>query len=281
MFIGKMVTQPIPSRIFALYNLVASTSEQPLTKDALKEMMEPSSLRTDVTSEKTSYFSIIYTTATQELNLIDSRDNTVILVNPEQRLSSMSDLRSYTIQKMESFREGNFYKTTKTIYLMNEEIYQYKSLTDHDFMMRLENLGNSIDVNEIRGWRFWAQFLGLGYTVGLNNMIFLPNAYEYLHSELGLLESKGVIPKGKEISAADFVNAVSTYGGILFNDRDIQTRNFNMAVSNGLRMLHDRKEIQLKYRNDIAVNWTLYESSFEEEYRYPVSSVIYQGLSNE
>ena len=61
---------------------------------------------------------------------------------------------------------------------MNEKIFEYKSISDSEMLNYLSNqTGETIKDPMIRGWRFWAQFLGFGV---INDMAFLPNAYVYV-----------------------------------------------------------------------------------------------------
>ena len=63
MFTGKMVTEAIPARVFALYKIV--TSKKNISRLALQGLMEPKEIY-----EGTSYFSTILKTAI-ELKLVE------------------------------------------------------------------------------------------------------------------------------------------------------------------------------------------------------------------
>ncbi len=280
MFIGKMVTEAIPSRVFALYQLVASLSE-PQDRETLRTYMEPVALRssTDSDKNKTSYFPAIFVTASNELQLIEERENTVVLTNPSNKLRNMADFCAYTVGRIEIFKDGHFNQFSQRVLGMNAEIYRYKSLTDNEFLAKIRQnpeLGDLTDP-EARGWRFWAEFLGLGLTVGNDNMEFLPNAYKYIREVLQIQEKNGEIQKGAEIDINNFVDGLRAYGSFLFDDEAMNTRTMNMAVSNGLRMLNDRNELKLVFKNDIATNWNLYPNAIHG-FGNQVSSVIYKGM---
>ena len=81
MFTGKMVTEAIPARVFALYKIV--TSKKNISRLALQGLMEPKEIY-----EGTSYFSTILKTAI-ELKLVDVQDNYVTAIVPEEKLKTI------------------------------------------------------------------------------------------------------------------------------------------------------------------------------------------------
>lgn len=167
MFTGKMVTEAIPVRVFALYKIV--TSKKDISRSELQELMEPSEI-----FEGSSYFSAILKTAT-ELKLVDVQDNTVVALVSKEQIKTIDELRLYIILKLENYEEEQFYKCTNAIVNLDEKIYKYSSISDSKMLNYLsEKVGQQITAPMARGWRFWAQFLGFGY---MNELVFLPNAY--------------------------------------------------------------------------------------------------------
>ena len=151
MFTGKMVTEAIPARVFALYKIV--TSKKNISRLALQGLMEPKEIY-----EGTSYFSTILKTAI-ELKLVDVQDN---------------------------YEEEQFYKCTNAIVNLDEKIYKYRSISDNEMLNYLSQKSNQqITAPMARGWRFWAQFLGFGY---MNGFVFLPNAYIFVKDVIKLME---------------------------------------------------------------------------------------------
>ena len=71
MFIGNMVTEAIPARVFALYKIVALKNG--ISRSELKELMEPSGI-----AGGSSYFNTVLNAAV-ELKLIEIQDNYVSL----------------------------------------------------------------------------------------------------------------------------------------------------------------------------------------------------------
>lgn len=154
---------------------------------------------------------------------------------------------------------------------MNEKIFKYKSIADSEMLNYLSNqTGETIKAPMIRGWRFWAQFLGFGV---MNDMAFLPNAYVYVKDVAVLMG----LEKKKEYPISDFMTRFMQYGQILL-PQATSNRNLNIAMSSALRELHDNGEIELKYGSDQEMKWFLYPS--KELFDQPVSSIVFKGVKS-
>lgn len=261
MFIGNMVTEAIPARVYSLYKI--ATSKKDITKADVQKQMEPEGIY-----EGNSYFSIILKAAT-ELKLVEMQDNVIVPLVPKEQLRSMEDFRLFAISKMDSFEGEQFYKFTNTVVNMNEKIYQFFSVADSTMLnFMTTQVGQQITAPMARGWRFWVQFLGFGY---MNNMAFLPNAYIYVKNVLKLMD----LEKKKEYKADDFMMRFSQYGKILSSNLQPE-RNMNVALSSALRELHDNGEIELKYGSDAENRWILFPSN--ESFNEQIASIIYKGV---
>lgn len=263
MFIGNMVTEAIPPRVFALYRIVET--KKSIRRSELQAMMEPPELREDNTS---AYFSIVLKAAI-ELKLVDNKDNVILLHNPDDQIRTMDEFRRYVISIMPSFESEQFWRCSNVIVNMNEKIFEYSSISDSDMLGYLSNrLGQQISASMIRGWRFWAQFLGFGY---MNNFAFLPNAYLYVKNVL-LLSN---LERGKEYGVEEFMTCFSRYGKIIL-PLSVGDRNLNISMSSALRELHDNGEIVLKTGSDREANWTLFPS--KDFFNQPISSIVFKGV---
>lgn len=260
MFTGNMVTEAIPARVFALYKIV--TSKKDISRSELQELMEPSEIY-----EGSSYFSVILRTAT-ELKLVDVQDNTVVALVSKEQIKTIDDLRSYVISKLKNYEEEQFYKCTNAIINLNEKIYKYSSISDSEMLNYLsERVDQKITAPMMRGWRFWAQFLGFGYMDGL---VFLPNAYIFVKDVIKLIGLEK-----REYQMDEFMTMFNQYGRIMSGNS--QNEKFlNLAISGALRELHENGEITLKYISDQASKWILYPSN--DLFNNPVSSIIYKGV---
>ncbi len=260
MFTGNMVTEAIPARVFSLYKIVTSRKE--ITRAEIQSMMEPAEIY-----EGTSYFSAIFKAAS-ELRIIDTQDNLVVPLVSKEEMRDIEDFRHFAISKLNTFEDEQFFQVTNVIFNMNEQIYKYP-LTDNALLNILsQQTGSQITAPMIRGWRFWAQFLGFGY---MNNMSFLPNAYVFVKNILRLMN----LEKNKEYKIDDFMIMFEPYGKIISGNLQPE-RNMNIALSSALRELHDDKEIELKYRSDAKKRWILYPSI--EQFNDQIASIVYKGV---
>lgn len=261
MFIGNMVTEAIPARVFALYKIVESKKDIP--RSELQDLMEPKGIY-----EGTSYFSTIIKTA-EELKIIENKDNIINLLDGKERFKTIDDFRKYVISILQDLSDGQFWKCTNVIVNMNEKIYEHNAIADSGMLNYLsDQLGETIKPPMIRGWRFWAQFLGFGV---VNDMTFLPNAYVYVKNVLRLMDLK----KKQEYSMSDFMARFMQYGRIILSPTT-SDKNLNIAMSSALRELHDNGEIMLKFGSDQEMKWILYPS--KELFNQPISSVVYKGV---
>ena len=261
MFIGNMVTEAIPARVFALYKIVES--KKGISRSGLRGLMEPKEIY-----EGTSYFSAIMKAA-EELKLVENRDNVVSLLDDIERLKTIEDFRRYVISILPDLSDGQFWKCTNVIVNMNEKIYEYRAISDSDMLKYVsEKLEQTVNAPMIRGWRFWSQFLGFGL---MNDMVFLPNAYVYVKDVLRLMN----LEKKQEYIMSDFMARFMQYGRIMLSSSTSE-KNLNIAMSSALRELHDNGEIVLKSGSDQEMKWILYPS--KELFNQPVSSVVYKGV---
>lgn len=258
MFIGNMGTEAIPARVFALYRIVEA--KKSISRNELQGLMEPKDIH-----EGTSYFSAIIKTA-EELKIIENKDNIINLSEGKEKFKTIDDFRKYVISILQDFSEGQFWKCTNIIVNMNEKIYEYSTITDSDMLNHLSNqIGETITAPMIRGWRFWAQFLGFGE---MNEVTFLPNAYVYVKNVLSLMK----LEREQEYSISDFMARFIQYGRVILSP-STSDKNLNIAMSSALRELHDNGEILLKSVSDQEMKRILYPS--KELFNQPISSIIY------
>lgn len=264
MFI-KMATEPIPIRVFALYNLVAD--KKAIEKSKLRKLMEPEELDQD----KTSYFSQVLSTAL-ELGIVVEHDGSMIEPSVDKKiLKSIGDFRFYSASQLEKFADGDFYRVTGTILNCNEEIFTWGSISDSPFRAQLkERLGLNLDDKAMRGWRFWAQFLGFGY---MNGMYFSPNAYVFVRDTL----SKCNLKKNMSIPFPAFLAEIGVFYKELIKVSP-EKHYLNIAFSSALRQLHENGEIELQYNKDRQDSMLLYPLQGAGYFHEPVTNIIYKGV---
>ncbi len=264
MFVGNMVTEAIPARVYALYKILEA--KKGISRSELQGLMEPK----DLCEGKTSYFSAVIRAA-EELKIIENKDNTISLLDDKGKFNTIGDFRKYVISYLPDLEESQFWRCTNIIVNMNDSIFKYGALSDSNMLNYLSSqIGETVKAPMILGWRFWAQFLGFGV---VNEMTFLPNAYVYVKDVLRLME----LEKKQEYSMSDFMARFMQYGRIMLSP-STSDKNLNIAMSNALRELHDNGEIVLKYRNDQETKWILYPS--KELFNQPISSILYKGVKS-
>ena len=241
MFREKMTTPAIPERVYALCKIV---EKRPISSRDLKERMEPSYL-----NQSSSYFGD-YRAAAEELKLIVISDNVVSLAVASSTIHSIFDMRSHVNSMLEEFRMGQFYQITKAYFDMGSEVLSgNKNIAQWDDVFR-NRFGIAVDQMALRGWRFWATFLGFGY---LQDMFFIPNADVFLRD----LISRSGLERNEHYAVSAFVKALCPQGNIVLSGA-ISEKRFNYGVSNGLRTLHDQGFLKMEHILDFEDLWSLY-----------------------
>ena len=257
MFDDRMYTEAIPERVYALCKLLEKGS---LSSDEAREKMEPQFFKKADDKAKTSYFQR-YLNAAIELELIINVDGTLSLssVVDKSVLKNIDTFRCYVITKLENFKGGLFYKVTKN-YMDNglELCMKYKNISGTvAYFSKAFNRG--VVEDDMRAWRFWVSFLGIAY---VHDMNVLPNAADFIWD---LIKISG-IQKKKVYSMTEFISELQPYSNILI-DSQLQTKELNIAVSNGLRTLHDQKKIKMTHIMDSQDIWTMIQLDTHERTR--------------
>lgn len=239
-----MRTSAIPERVYALCQAVRSRSMQ---EGDLRELLEPSDL-----GGSTKYFSTVRDAARQ-LGLISVKEGEISLAVDAKQVASYDAMRSFIIANIVAISEGLFFAVSKEYVSLNEKVFKYKAVSEASLVEHMsKTIGVPVYEDDMRAWRFWASFLGLGQ---LHDMMLLPNMYQYLKSAIAVTNLK----KGEEYAFADFISAIKPYSEIGLTNNLEGSRKLNMAMSNGLRVLHDEGIIQLSHKLDSGDMWFLYE----------------------
>ena len=240
MFDNNMRTEATPERVYALCKIV---EKKPMSLAELRERMEP-----DYLQNGSTYFHA-YRNAAEELELISISDNVASLSVDPIVINSLENMRRYVNARMEHFHEGKFYKLTHEYYRRGVNI-----LTEENSVVKMAgslsaSLGISVGGDDMRAWRFWASFLGLGY---MQDMLLLPNAAVYLQDAI-----KNADLNPGQYSFGNFITAIQPYCGMVF-DEEVSSHALNYGASNGLRTLHDLGVIKMEHVLDQQDIWSLY-----------------------
>lgn len=262
-----MKHEAIPERVFVLCELVKNKS---ISEEDAREYFEPKALG------GSSYFPMVRDAASQnQLGLIQVADKKLSLAVDKSVVASLETMRRYIISHIGVIKNSLFYETSQAYFDLNEKVYQYSSVTEQALIEALQKgISRRLGVDDMRAWRFWAAYLGFGHLARANNqtqMNFLPNLYRYLQAAV----DQAGLEKNKEYRIDDFMNIIQSTCNIARKDGG-KSKRLNMAMSYGLRMMHDYGEIQLRYQLDNKNLWYLYPSELHA-IQSPVSHVTIRG----
>lgn len=242
MFEIRMDTPGIPERVFVLCKLV---EKKPTESSELKEKMEPGYIERE---RSTSYFAY-YRDVAKELELISIRDDIVSLSVDSSVIKDMHSMKQYIIKKISSYEEGPFYQISKKYFRLGDKILFKKEQN----ITQIPELLSMTDDKGLRGWRFWAEYLGLGYMQG---MFFIPNAAEFVK----VLIEQSELKKNQLYTVKEFINHLRPQIDLIMNFYD-NSRRINFGTSNALKTLEDLKVIKLENILDEKEVWNLYQYS--------------------
>jgi hypothetical protein len=228
---------PTPERVLAICRLLEGHS------CSMQELARLTQLDKDPDPSEEAFRRSV--DAAEELKLIKKDGDQYVFVGEKEMLSTTTAFRRAVAPIIFSNEKTTFFKLTEW-YIKNDA--KMHTLNDaRDIAATASKDGVVMgDRHDVLGWRFWLRFLGHGY---LYNRTVIPNMKVRLDDAmLGLKENT-------RMTAAQFVTwlkqnipeaATACTGNAL-----------PLAVSNGLRTLHEEGEIELISTMD-AVKISLY-----------------------
>lgn len=267
MFNNYIKTESIPERVFELCRMVSKSD----IEDAVaRERMEPKALN----STSTSYYPIVREVCVSELGLIEKDNETLKFVGDKKILKSYDSFRNYCNSIVFYNPDTYFYKIVKCYLESNDTWLKYKTLTDVNIRREIQEKENIALVTEqmMLGSRFWVAFLGFGYIQEGSAMFYLPNMHVALQDFCEMAE----LEKNHEYSVKEFVDSVSKYASVALHSA-LDTRIFNLAMSNALRQMHDSKEIVIKKNLDSKEKWRLFCDN-THEFTDEITHIVYKGV---
>lgn len=263
--------QVTPSRLHAMVRLI-SRLKTPTRKDVI-DLLQPMVLSYDQSAPKNVYIAAV------NCNIInETSDKTLILNGEASQLESMQGFQLYMQKRVlgvtEPYQPNYLFNLYSAWYIVqNERVFQF---ADKDYETRFnEELfqdaeSRTFNMTKFNGWRTWAAFLGLGWPIkpGLSGRseILVPCTSIRLKSILTQLLSR----EEQVIRFSLFAERLAELcpeldGGSLFTScwdasRGSERRgnNLSLALSTGLRQLHDCGEIELIRQADATNIWQLY-----------------------
>lgn len=267
MFNDNLKTEAIPERIYELLRLI---SEESLLNKEAKEKFSPSGIN----ESNTSYYPTIRNVCIDELKLIKNTDNKLSYIGDKEIICTIDSFRRYCNKVVYDNKDSYFFKIISCFLESNDEWLKYKRLTDANVLRYIrDNTGINIDPKMINAIRFWISFLGFGYIQEDSNiMYFLPN----MHIALQDFCENSILEKDKEYTIGEFIENIFNNASVALN-KSINTHEFNLAMSNALRQMHDQKEIILKRNLDSKEIWKLYRDEYHE-FNEDITHIIFKGV---
>ena len=267
MFDNNIKTESIPERVFELCKMVSKSD----VEDAVaREIIEPKELN----SSATSYYPIIREVCINELRLIEKENEKLKFVGDKKLLKNYDTFRMYCNSIVFNNQDTFFYKIVKCYLESNDAWLKYRTLTDVNIRREIQEKEKISLVSEqmMLGSRFWVSFLGFGYIQEGAAMFYLPNMHIALQDfcEMAHLE------KNKEYSVKEFVEGIFKYASVALH-RTLDTKEFNLAMSNALRQMHDGKEIVIKNNLDSKEKWRLFYDN-THEFTDDITHIVYKGV---
>ena len=267
MFDNNIKTEPIPERVFELCKMV---SKGDIDDNIARERMEPSGLNTS----GTVYYPSIREVCVQELKLIEKENNILKYVGDKKILKNLDTFRIFCNSVVFKNTESNFYKIIWCFLESNDSWLKYKTLTDVNIRREIQEKAKIKLVEEkmMLGSRFWLSFLGFGYIQEGYAMYFLPNMHVALQDYCELAE----LEKNREYTVKEFIDEIYEYASVALQSAE-EKKVFNLAMSNALRQMHDRKEIVLKKNLDSKEKWKLFLDT-THEFTDEFTHIVYKGV---
>ena len=235
MFKDRLSVEAMPKRVFVLAKTV--NSKKGLSKEELRDLLSPE-------EKGKSAFNETYNAAL-ELGLIEENDEGIVSRIDSSLLKSPTALRPYIIRKLNTLDDSMFFKLSRFMFKESERSNALPyNLTDaKSFVTELTD-----DVKNIRAWRFWAQYIGLGIVLG-NPLSFYPNPSEYLKECIKIAG----LEKGMTLTMDEFFDKLSP--SIRLIEGFDTGRQIGYGLSAGLYTLHKEGVIKLKHVRDNDGIW--------------------------
>ncbi len=183
--------------------------------------------------------------AAEELALIEKKGDKYKLSVNSDALATAQTFRKTVAPIIFSKPKTTFFTMTEW-FVSNSDLTQAINRFDDLAAITAKNGVESISENDVLGWRFWMRFLGHAYQY---NRTLIPNMNVRIADALEGLE------KGTKMTCNQFLSWLKV--NIPEAAASCSNEGLSLAVSNGLRTLHEEGKIELKSTMD-AVKINLY-----------------------
>lgn len=254
-FDDRLKNMQTPHRLYALCKLV---QYKLLTKDQLRQYLQPPSL-----NQNDDVFREVFNLANMGKLISKDPDGLILLNLSDQEMDSVDSFRRAIAKRTFSNPQLTFSRFTAWYLMRGSKVYTEKAedlVKGFDTEININKDINMYNTTNINGWRTWVCFLGLGFN---HNGIVVPNASQRL---MDVLYEDQQLKRGKPLLFRKFLTWLNQhcpeldYGELSQNNRgnsEFRDHHLSLALSIGLRVLHDSGKIKLKYVRDAKDIWYL------------------------
>lgn len=268
MFDNNIKTETIPERVYELLKLI---SVKDISEEEAKNKFLPCELNN---GKNGAYYSAVKNVCLDELKLIQSEDNKLSYIGDVKIIKNLDTFRTFCNSVVYSNKESYFFKILSCCLESNDEWLKYKTLTDPNIIRDIMDKTNiqSFDSKMILGIRFWLSFLGFGFIQEKNYIYFLPNMYVALKDFC----VNSNLEVNIEYTVNEFVKEIYDNASVALT-KTLSTHQFNLAMSNALRQMHDSKEIVLHRNLDSEQVWKLFPDK-AHEFNEEITHITFKGV---
>lgn len=223
---------PTPERVLAICRLVNQG------KYTSQDLFKLSELDPDSKFEEEAIRRTIE--AAEELKLIIKNGDKYSINISADSLESATTFRKTISPIIFSNKKSTFFRLTEW-YIANSDMTQGINKFDDFAAISAKNGVESISENDVLGWRFWMRYLGHAYQY---NKTLIPNMKVRLGDALENVEL------GTRMTAAQFV--IWLKENVPEAAASCTNQGLSLAVSNGLRILHEEGTVEMISTMDAA-----------------------------
>lgn len=228
----RMRPGPTPERVLAVCRLVDQGRGSYTSQDLFRLCTLDDDANTNYESIRSSI------DAAEELGFIGKSDDKQYGLNTERKnIESATAFRKAVTSVAFRNRDSTFFKLTSWFISHSDDVFLLNRFSDFAATVAKSEDGMPyITENDVLGWRFWIRWLGFAY---IFNKTLIPNMKTRLEDAFEL----GNIPQKTKITCTQFVSWLKT--NLPEAATSCTETSLPLAISNGLRVLHIEKKIEL------------------------------------
>jgi hypothetical protein len=257
LFDKYFIPEVTPERVYALLKLVKSGQ---YSKDDLRDLILPKELN----KSQDEFNSVFRAAANTDLIKVNELNNIIECKVTDIEIDTVDKYRRY-MSKLASSNNNLFIQFTSWYISQNQSVFFYK--TAEEFSSRLTGQYINMDKKLVLGWRFWASFLGYGY---LHEVFLIPNMCVRISDALYMDR----LITNTSIGFSAFMEHITR----ICPEIQVVNKDLSIALSNGLRSLHDSGKIKLIYTPDSNDVWHLFRIESHEIHENVTDIIIKEGL---